>query len=32
MPDWMKALLITPVGFAFFAVMGIVRMIRGDFS
>lgn len=31
MPDWLKATLITPIGFAFFALIGIVNMIRGEY-
>jgi hypothetical protein len=28
MPDWLKALIITPIGFAFFAILGIVNVIN----
>lgn len=30
MPDWLKAAIITPIGFAFFAVIGIINAIKGD--
>lgn len=30
MPDWLKAAIITPIGFVFFAVLGIINAVRGD--
>lgn len=29
--DVIRAILVTPLGFAFFAILGLVRMLRGEF-
>lgn len=30
-PDWLKAALVTPLGFAFIALVGVVKLMRGEF-